>query len=477
MSTSTHRIRRQQWALKARSEADAFEIRTQLRQVWETGLQPAFQAAFDELAGAKTVRIPRLEVRVTVTDLHELVNVVQERLRQELGRLLDAAEAEAPREDKAFTVTHGQEGVLSHYLRAGNLPWHALERDSGAAIRALEYEARASLEVPLDELRGMAGDEARLAAGIFRLLQLLPETLWRSAAERFLGATMRPAWIELLDEIAGSRDDAMPRQGRIRLMAGLMTALVTTREPGLSRVVTAVVASWTRETGLRTPRKLAGLVERLPIDSEPLAEAGGRPQRLGAAEVVAAAAPDCGQDAEPSGQTHDDRFPVAVASAGLVLLHPFLSQLFTTVGIVLSEGVRPESPVVARAAALLHLLATGREEPYEIELGFIKVLLGFTPETSLLVAGGLLSDTDREEAEALLHAAVGHWTALKRTSVGALRASFLQRTGLLGREEDDWLLRIERGPFDVLLERLPWGIGTVKLPWMSRPIFCKWPTA
>src|SRR5436853_369125 len=74
-----------------------------------------------------------------------------------------------------------------------------------------------------------------------------------------------------------------------------------------------------------------------------------------------------------------------------------------------------------RAAALLHFIATGREELYEFELGIIKVLLGLRLETPLAVSEGLLVREDREECDALLRAAIGHWNALKTTSIDGLR--------------------------------------------------------
>ena len=169
-------------------------------------------------------------------------------------------------------------------------------------------------------------------------------------------------------------------------------------------------------------------------------------------------------------------FPLAVTHAGLVLLHPFLSRLFENTGIKDARQALLSSAMLPRAASLLHLLATGEEEVYEFELGFIKILLGLQPGFALPVAGGLLRESDREEADALLQAVLGHWTALKNTSAEALRLSFLQRGGLVREEEQGFRLQVEPESFDVLLGTLPWGIGTVKLPWMKQPIFTDWPT-
>jgi CRP-like cAMP-binding protein len=172
----------------------------------------------------------------------------------------------------------------------------------------------------------------------------------------------------------------------------------------------------------------------------------------------------------------EPEFPLLVNHAGLILLHPFISRFFENTGIKKIGMAQLSSSVTARAAALLHFLATGQEEVYEYELGFIKVLLGLEPATPLLVAEGLVQPDDKEEAEAVLQSIISYWTILKNTSVQGLRSSFLQRQGLLREDDNGWRLQVEPMPFDMLLERLPWGIGIVKLPWMQQAIYTEWPT-
>jgi hypothetical protein len=104
----------------------------------------------------------------------------------------------------------------------------------------------------------------------------------------------------------------------------------------------------------------------------------------------------------------------------------------------------------------------------------IKVLLGSHPESPLPVCRGLVTQKDREEAEALLQSALTHWSALKNTSIGGLRTAYLQRQALLYEAEHGWKLHVERQPFDMLLETLPWSISIVKLPWMQTAIYTEW---
>ena len=173
-------------------------------------------------------------------------------------------------------------------------------------------------------------------------------------------------------------------------------------------------------------------------------------------------------------EAEGEPFGVAVANAGLILLHPFIAMLMERTGVRQGDAI-PEH-ALPHAAALLHYLATGREEVQEWELGLVKVLLGLAPDATLLVAEGLLRPADREECEGVLLSAITHWTVLKNSSPALLRETFLRRGGLLHRGGEGWLLRVEPAPFDVLLGQLPWGLGLVKLPWMPHPLYTEWTT-
>ncbi|MDB5033877.1 MAG: hypothetical protein JWQ98_1118 [Chlorobi bacterium] len=166
--------------------------------------------------------------------------------------------------------------------------------------------------------------------------------------------------------------------------------------------------------------------------------------------------------------------PVSVHNAGLVLLHPFIVRLFGHCGIM-DEASRAIPPAnAARGTALLYYLATGSEEALEFELDICRLLAGARPEEPVLVAGGMLRHEDMEEADALLAAAIGHWSALKNTSIAGLRGSFLRRPGLLRRDHHGWRLQVEHASYDMLLNTLPWGLGIVALPWMPKPIHVEW---
>jgi hypothetical protein len=161
---------------------------------------------------------------------------------------------------------------------------------------------------------------------------------------------------------------------------------------------------------------------------------------------------------------------IYVENAGLVLLHPFLPQFFSVLGIADDDHLLQP----ARALSLLHFLATGRTVAPEYELVLPKILchvaLG-TPVESPVD----LTTVEQEEAVALLEAVVRHWQVLRNTSPDGLRGAFLLRPGKVSfRDNGDWFLQIESRTHDILLDQLPWGLSMVKLPWMGQILRVEW---
>ena len=173
---------------------------------------------------------------------------------------------------------------------------------------------------------------------------------------------------------------------------------------------------------------------------------------------------------KPAGEHPDERRGIYVENAGLVLLHPFLPQLFRALAIAGDvELLRP-----GQALRLLHHLATGFDTAPEYELTLPKILCGLHPAS---LAGEMmpLSDEEREESAALLSALIRHWEALKNTGIDVLRETFLKRNGKLTRWHDGgWRLQVESTSFDILLDQLPWGISMIRLPWMPEMLRVEW---
>jgi hypothetical protein len=195
-----------------------------------------------------------------------------------------------------------------------------------------------------------------------------------------------------------------------------------------------------------------------------------RPALRGRADGAAIERPVAGELAgEPVSPARLE--PDYLQGAGLVLLHPFLPALLERTGLTrggefLAERLRE------RAIGLLGYLVWGDRERPEYELILDKHLLGVPAERH--VRRIMPEASEREEAERLLHAVIGHWAALKSTSADGLREGFLQREGRLARDDDKWVLTVAPAAQDVLLSRLPWGLGLVHLPWMPELLHVTW---
>ena len=161
---------------------------------------------------------------------------------------------------------------------------------------------------------------------------------------------------------------------------------------------------------------------------------------------------------------------IYVENAGLIILHPFLPQLFTMLGIAAAAELLQSQ----RALCLLHFLTTGQVIAPEYELILPKILCNVPLETPV-ESDVELTDDERKEADALLEAVIRHWEVLRNTSCGGLRGTFLLRHGKVSlRDDGDWLLQVEAQSFDILLDRLPWGISMIKLPWMEKMLWVEW---
>jgi len=233
--------------------------------------------------------------------------------------------------------------------------------------------------------------------------------------------------------------------------------------------------------------------EPLPVSREELSQAGGAEI---SAEPVVSAAPPADADnfpaeeeplsadltealaaivraapLRPGTETSEEALHY-ISFAGLVLLHPFFSTLFQTLGYVDGKAFINFGAQV-RAVHLLHFLAGGEEQPPEHQLLLPKLFCSL-PLNAPIAQDVELTENERTEAIALLEAAIRHWGALGSASPDGLREGFLQREGKLEKMADGRRLTVERKTVDLLLDRLPWGIGMVKLPWMEEVLRVEW---
>lgn len=157
--------------------------------------------------------------------------------------------------------------------------------------------------------------------------------------------------------------------------------------------------------------------------------------------------------------------------AGLIIVHPFLVELFEDQKLLHGKSFRDE---VSRqqAVKMLTYLGFGEIEIQEYDLLLPKLLCDMPWQTPLLLDA--ITDKQRQACDELLQAVLKHWQALKTNSSQWLREQFFWREGKLKQVDNGWQLNIERRAQDILLDKLPWGTGVIKLPWLSFLIYARW---
>ena len=163
---------------------------------------------------------------------------------------------------------------------------------------------------------------------------------------------------------------------------------------------------------------------------------------------------------------------LAINNAGLILVWPYLQAFFTGLELM-HENAFTTDRMATKAVHLLHYLVFASEEGDETQWLLNKLLCGL-PISYFVSDEILLSTEEKEECDNLLEVLIKNWSALKKTSPNSLRGTFLQREGLLVRNDNGWTLKIERQGFDILLDRLNWTMSVVKLPWNDYMINTEW---
>ncbi|MCF2219897.1 hypothetical protein H9Q08_11310 [Chryseobacterium sp. PS-8] len=162
-----------------------------------------------------------------------------------------------------------------------------------------------------------------------------------------------------------------------------------------------------------------------------------------------------------------------IDNAGLVILHPFLVNLFQKLNLCKDE-VWIDKESQHKAVLLTQYLITGQEIFFENELILNKILCGF-PIDEVVNTKQKISQEEKEICNDLLLVVLEYWSVMKNSSLEALRETFLQRNGKLSVSGlCSYELWVEDKGVDILLEQLPWGIGMIQTPWMEELMTVNW---
>lgn len=163
---------------------------------------------------------------------------------------------------------------------------------------------------------------------------------------------------------------------------------------------------------------------------------------------------------------------IIIGNSGLVLTWPFLTMLFTRLGLIEGNRFKDETSQ-NRAVYLLQYLAFGETEFPEYSLVLNKIFAGM-PLAMHLEPGIELTDEEKNLCQSLLKGMLQNWEKIKTSTIEALQVTFLQRVGELVFEDSQVALNVEKKGVDALMDSINWNIKLFKLPWMEKAIQINW---
>jgi len=536
MSTQRHIIKRQVIELKvqgAASTARTQPLQDEISRIHRQRLIPLIDKSLTEMSDPdKLYRIESLELDIGAIDPQhleeDLVEKVRNALRRELASQIGiqkrgtGATRQSPR-------TNSHLELFEFFARTGNLPWWAeasnpqllaenvkyLLRDSPQALRPLVQElvrkpfARQRMvnqytDEQLLELIGLLVPAYKLSSisTYQALIRILQKTKAASGRQTF--QLRRILWNNLLlvaslggQEYTSLQDFYQAALKRVAIELGIISKTfivemqqVLTDDKSILETATQTIAdqilqllkpekkeddlSWDESTGLRQLPSIE-TNNKTAVDASTQAIT---PQKLFSTESNdhAVVPTLTGKSADQAEARIDSRFSEAdevyVTNAGLVILCPFLENFFAHVNLLEAKQFKDRA-AEHRAVGLLQVLAMQESISPEYLLPLNKILCGLEVE-EVFDFGAPLLDSEAEECERLLEAVIAQAPILHDMSTTGFRGSFLLRAGMLSIRDGQWLLRVEKETYDVVLERFPWSWQWIKLPWMDAPLRVEW---
>ncbi|MDR8390608.1 contractile injection system tape measure protein [Aliifodinibius sp. S!AR15-10] len=491
-------------------QKSAGEIQERVSRICHEQIIPALSRLCDELSPEQgRMIVDKLELDIGVLNKgaldHELTDRLLTQFKEEVKKLklasmydFDPSFGEAgSKTGLAEQESRSRVDLLIHFFRHGSVPWWNpySNRDTNQWIREQFREDAQSLITAVGNELGQAAFRSRTVHSfsdqqfrlffmhhrlekLFQLYLSIKDEIhqqnvqqhrtvpWRQLRNSFLETLLEQLWVYKLSGIqksgAGELSSATfsSRHKKIAL-AHTIRALEKSHDLPQD-IMERAIRSLTETTMLFTPDEWQEMYDLTDLDS-----GSGS---AGKSDIPPVSSGNKSAS-EPSRHTSREQF-LEIENAGLVLLWTNLARLFSTLGYV-DEQEFVNEQAVHRAIHLLHFVSTGENTGEEHEWPLNKLLCGLPPE-SFVPYEIELTDREKDEAQAMIQAAINNWDALKNTSIEGFRDAFLQRDGILTPDINGWKLQVERLSYDILLDQLPWPISIIKLPWNDHLIHVQW---
>ncbi|WP_136513095.1 contractile injection system tape measure protein [Geomonas edaphica] len=454
-------------------ESEVAALQRRLERFCYDSLLPVMEVALNEHAAedehilleevvidAGTIPLDQMEA--------DLSQAVQEGMQQALGEELQSPRINSRRRNKLQAMTE----VFMHFLEQGSLPWW--------------FQLQAGKELEQVLLECWLDESLPYGAAVITLEEVLIPLQKESARRRLIlqfSERFRSLLLPIIAPQVGIRVAAVLE--RLSGVALPSTAVAPIREKVWDNGLAAAANHVSATEHELISRAWLGLPEWLRRHPEvsvalerhwPGAVGSSKPEAtvedLKSATHKQNEEPSAGHAEKIEGADKPEAVQegIYIENGGVVLLHPYLTRLFEALEI--SSGNHILTP--ERGVAVLHYLASGSTEPPEYLVALQKILCSI-PLHIPIARNIELTELDIEMCDSLLKALLQHWGALRNSSVNGLRGAFLMRPAKLTlRDNDEWLLQVEKNSCDILLDQLPFSISMVKLPWMEKLLWVQW---
>lgn len=461
-------IEKQFIELKLESAVDVFDFRNELEEVCKNELIPEIEKLFDNIIpGDKLIRLDYLEIDAGKISADawkkEFVDNVIRKISAAVDTLPNEGIISRDRTGALINEDENAENVFLFFLEKGFLPWYSgIDRKSELNTLADEL-MNSSNDIFFKRLKYLLKNKKK---ALNRLIFQFDEKILNRISKQLFSEKDQEGILRILNSTLSSLN-FNSEQKKILIYGNwfevLMNEKCKEKEDALfTEICNGILSSSEIEKYPEHKIKFVKSVsEHLKNNNDP--EVFLKPLT----EDIPVKDSKTDSESEPAYVAE-----YYINNSGLVLIHPFLVKLFENNGYT-ENGEWVSEKHQQRAIALMQYAVTGKEEYPEFLLMLNKILCGYEISDSL-PADIMLSEFEKNEADELLSSVIGHWTALKKTTVNGLQETFLIRNGKLRHDTGGWILIVEVNTADILINKLPWGISIIKLPWMKEMMRVEW---
>lgn len=453
-------------------------------------LLPAMETLFDaQTASGKTIKIESLELdlgKLNQRDWeYDFVNETIYQLRQKLNEIVSfstAAEVyEVSYKDDQPLVNNIQsadEAInrFNYFLQRGTLPWNASQQSANDLLNIILEAAKRNK---------LSGTQKRKISGsIFYADETLKRFLLQFTDAYLSGFLEHVLQVADATQIIGGYYKIITEHkaltySRVRTIAWLMAFLhhYSENEPGTADHPKATIVSiLNKEFSTVHPQVISNI-----LDADTKLKALLQQHEIGVGKDTQDGNSSSQQQTlnEPTKFQKQNKKPIGTSSkeyfinnAGLIILSPFLKQMFINLGLgTAKEFVSEEAR--QHAVLLSQYLITGETEIAEHALLLNKILCGY-PVDKTLPSTFKATEEEKKQCHELLQSVLEYWKELKTTKPGSLLNTYILRNGKLVDKGEYWLMQVEYKAVDIMLQFLPWSIGIIYFPWMQKRLMVEW---